>query len=78
MVTTISQQNQETFCCPQIENIRIYQRLENIVNKSKRSIKIHKKPNVQKKVHRKLIAHHVNEQKNKAISQALLMFGSIN
>jgi hypothetical protein len=78
MAAAISQQKQETICCPTTEIIEIYERLENIIGRSKSVFKIPKKYYTQKNVYQKTITQQVIEHKNKAIEQALLMFGTLN
>jgi len=78
MVAAITQQKQETICCPSTENIVIYDRLENIIKKAKSAFKTPDKSYTLEKFNKKAIAHQVQEQKDKAISRSLLMFGTIH
>ena len=78
MVAAINQQTQEAICCPVTKEIGIYERLENIISKSRSKFNTPKTAHTHKKLHQKTIAQQVKEYQDKAISQSLLIFGTIH
>lgn len=78
MVASISQKSQEIVCCPTAESIGIYDRLANIIRRSKSQSMTPEASFTKRKIHQQSVAQQVNEQKDKTISQSLLIFGTIH
>ncbi len=78
MVAAITQKNQEVKFYPPHEEVGIYKRLENIIKNARvQSLAQDELSSIDLSV-KKNIAQQVHEQKDKAISRSLLLFGTIH